>query len=314
MVMARGTGAILALLTLAGCQALSLDSGRYMRMRDVLSGDVSAQLSWPSPEVCVAILQSWSTGDERQRASARASSCTRTSLGAELPFRATVRDSESGALLDFETRTLARCTAFLEAAAKSVDALQLVVPCSPKEAQSNAAAVVEGERRAIALQWEGDHRPTAGVVTISQRGLSGKISAKLPEGAGECVGMYEARRDGTGQWALSCTNGLTVIGSFRALGPGKGSVGSGTATTQQLALCQGADIQPQALLCLQVPAGPARVPTKATTTHVLSLHRIRKHQRSRAVFEGQGGPMPTCSLLSPILFRYAIRAWADDGG
>jgi len=91
----------------------------------------------------------------------------------------------------------------------------------------STAPFVGGEQRAIAFQWEGEPRLIAGVVTIAQRGMSGKISAKLPTGDGDCTGMYEGSPGGTGQWALSCSNGLTVVGTFRALGSGKGSVGSG---------------------------------------------------------------------------------------
>ena len=91
---------------------------------------------------------------------------------------------------------------------------------------ASPAPLRDGEQRAIAIQWEGE-RLVAGVVTIAQRGMSGKIAAKLPTGDGECTGMYEGNASGTGQWALSCTNGITVVGTFRALGAGKGSVGTG---------------------------------------------------------------------------------------
>jgi hypothetical protein len=84
------------------------------------------------------------------------------------------------------------------------------------------------ERRAVAFAWEGQPNLLAGTVTLEQQGLKGKIQAKLPAGDGDCNGVYEASATGTGQWALSCSNGLTAVGSFRVLGAGKGSVGSGT--------------------------------------------------------------------------------------
>ena len=100
---------------------------------------------------------------------------------------------------------------------------------SPRSSRAEPVVppVSSGEQRAIAFRWEGEPQLIAGIVTIQQQGRSGRISAKLPSGDGECTGMYEAAAGGQGQWAMSCTGGLTVVGTFRGLGPGKGSVGSG---------------------------------------------------------------------------------------
>ena len=101
---------------------------------------------------------------------------------------------------------------------------------APQVASPPPATVdrLPNEQRAIAFRWEGEARLIAGVVTLQQRSRAGNISAKLPSGDGECTGVFEAASNGNGQWALSCTNGLTVVGTFTALGQGKGSVGTGT--------------------------------------------------------------------------------------
>jgi hypothetical protein len=84
------------------------------------------------------------------------------------------------------------------------------------------------EKRAIAFKWEGDDRLMAAYVTLNQSGRSGTVRGKLPVSQTECTGMFEAGADGKGQWALSCANGLTAVGTFTAQGAGKGSVGTGT--------------------------------------------------------------------------------------
>lgn len=90
-----------------------------------------------------------------------------------------------------------------------------------------APGMQSGEQRPVAFRWEGEPQLIAGFVTIQNQGKSGRISARLPSSDAECSGMYEAVSGAQGQWAMSCTNGLTAVGTYRALGPGKGSVGSG---------------------------------------------------------------------------------------
>lgn len=92
---------------------------------------------------------------------------------------------------------------------------------------SSSATSMREEQRAIAFKWEGEERVMAGYVTLNQSGRSGQVRGRLPGDEGECTGMFEAGADGKGQWALSCTNGLTALGTFTALGQGKGSVGTG---------------------------------------------------------------------------------------
>jgi hypothetical protein len=96
-----------------------------------------------------------------------------------------------------------------------------------RRAQPAAAGSPQAEQRPVAFRWEGEPQLVAGTVFIQQQGKSGRITARLPSSNAECTGMYEAASGAQGQWALSCTNGLTAVGTCRALGPGKGSVGSG---------------------------------------------------------------------------------------
>lgn len=215
------------LLALAGCQSFPLDSGRFMQLRDATTGRVMAQLAWPTPEVCALLRGQWAASDEAQRAAARLSSCHRASVAQDLPVQATLR--ADGTLLEVDIIDVDRCNGLVDWTLKAGDAkTEILSPCRPKQSAQAASVPAAGsERRAIAFQLEGDPRPVAGVATISQKGLSGRIAAKLPSGEGDCTGTYDADTSGAGRWAISCTNGLIATGTFRALGAGRGSSGFG---------------------------------------------------------------------------------------
>ena len=86
------------------------------------------------------------------------------------------------------------------------------------------------DQRPVAFRWEGEANLLSGVVTLQDQGRKGNIKAQLPSGQGSCTGVYEFGDRVGGQWAVSCTNGLSAVGKFQALGTGRGSVGTGTDT------------------------------------------------------------------------------------
>ncbi|KIM00095.1 hypothetical protein CCC_02883 [Paramagnetospirillum magnetotacticum MS-1] len=77
--------------------------------------------------------------------------------------------------------------------------------------------------RPLAFEWEGHLGLLAGTVTYSLE--STNIAVTLPNGQGGCTGF--AGKTPTGDWSLSCTNGLTAAGTYTANADGKGSTGSG---------------------------------------------------------------------------------------
>jgi len=84
------------------------------------------------------------------------------------------------------------------------------------------------DTRPIALQWDGYARLISGTVTIVEGQRRGTVRATLPDGDGTCSGIFEYTSTKAGQWAVSCTNGLSATGTFEALGTGNGSTGLGT--------------------------------------------------------------------------------------
>ena len=102
---------------------------------------------------------------------------------------------------------------------------QSVQPRRPDATLSEASS--KSEQRPVAFQWEGEPMLIVGTMIVQQQERSGRIAARLPSSDAECTGMYETASGGQGQWAMSCSNGLTAVGTFRSLGAGKGSVGSG---------------------------------------------------------------------------------------
>lgn len=205
----------LGALFLTGCQSAPHDGGRYLRVSDAMSGRPVAQIALPTAGDCRAAVSaqpSPRSGNDQGPAPGRLSCHAEPVSG--LAVRSTVR--LSGALLDIETATLEQCaTAAGNLARTGTGPLETVAPCAHKP-------TLTPDQRAIAIQWEGEARPIAALVTISQSGDSGTISAKHPDGAAQCAGTY-----GGGRWAIACTNGHSASGTFRALGVGRGSVGSG---------------------------------------------------------------------------------------
>lgn len=216
MMMVRSAGALsLGVLLLTGCQSAPSDGGRYLRVSDAMTGRPVMQISLPTAGDCrnaASTQPSPRSGNDQGPAPGRLS-CHAEPVGG-LAVRSTVR--MGGVLLDIETATLEQCaTAAGNLARSGAGPVEPVAPCAHKPS-------LTPDQRAIAIQWEGESRPIAALVTISQSGDSGTISAKHPDGAAQCAGTY-----GAGRWAIACTNGHSAAGTFRALGPGRGSVGSG---------------------------------------------------------------------------------------
>jgi len=84
------------------------------------------------------------------------------------------------------------------------------------------------ESRKITIRWEGVDLALAGTLTMRRDRGGGKISITLPRDAGNCVGKYRLEPNASGAWSVSCTNGLAASGTLKALGAGKGAVGTGS--------------------------------------------------------------------------------------
>jgi hypothetical protein len=82
--------------------------------------------------------------------------------------------------------------------------------------------------RSIAVSWEGFSTLIAGKASMQESADKGFISATLPESKGTCTGIYSYNDKTYGVWSLSCTNGLSAAGEFKAYGQNKGATGSGT--------------------------------------------------------------------------------------
>ena len=83
------------------------------------------------------------------------------------------------------------------------------------------------QRRAIAVEWEGVAPLIAGEVTLQQ--ANGELALSLPNGQGECTGSYFAidKQQRSGAWSVSCSNGLSALGTYTAHVRGKGASGEG---------------------------------------------------------------------------------------
>ncbi|RPF98233.1 MAG: hypothetical protein CBC23_008880 [Rhodospirillaceae bacterium TMED63] len=82
------------------------------------------------------------------------------------------------------------------------------------------------EKRSIAVQWEGKDSLLAGHITIPKSG-TGNITFSIPETDGKCSGTFAYTDPSKGIWSAACTTGETASGSFKGLGAGKGSTGTG---------------------------------------------------------------------------------------
>ncbi len=82
------------------------------------------------------------------------------------------------------------------------------------------------EKRSIAVQWEGKDSLLAGHVTIPKLG-AGDITFSMPGTGGKCSGTFVYTETTKGIWSAACTSGETASGSFKALGAGNGSTGTG---------------------------------------------------------------------------------------
>lgn len=82
------------------------------------------------------------------------------------------------------------------------------------------------EKRSIAVQWEGKDSLLAGHITIPKSG-AGNITFSVPETGGKCSGTFVYTNPKKGIWSAACTTGETASGSFKALGAGRGSTGTG---------------------------------------------------------------------------------------
>lgn len=84
-----------------------------------------------------------------------------------------------------------------------------------------------GQRRSIAVEWQGVAPLIAGEVVLQK--ATGELALSLPNRQGDCTGSYivNDKREGTGVWSVSCSNGLSALGTFTAYGKGKGASGEG---------------------------------------------------------------------------------------
>ena len=91
------------------------------------------------------------------------------------------------------------------------------------------AKIPEGdaEQRSIAVQWEGKESLISGYVKLPRKN-SGKINFTIPDSEGDCSGMFAYSGGKKGVWSITCTSGETASGTFKPLGPGRGSTGIGT--------------------------------------------------------------------------------------
>lgn len=79
----------------------------------------------------------------------------------------------------------------------------------------------------FAASWGGYDGLMAGTVTIEENRQKGKFKMKLPNNDGDCSGMFEIQISPKGTWAISCTNGMTAVGTYEITNNGKTSKGSG---------------------------------------------------------------------------------------
>mgnify|MGYP003632211409 FL=1 len=84
------------------------------------------------------------------------------------------------------------------------------------------------KKRPIAINWAGKSQLILGEVELPVSGSTGKASLSLPDNAGECFGTFSFKNRSSGVWALACSTGETISGTFIGSGKGSGFTGSGT--------------------------------------------------------------------------------------
>ena len=103
-------------------------------------------------------------------------------------------------------------------------------PAPPKKTPKMVYAKIpegDAEQRSIAVQWEGKESLISGYVKLPRKN-SGKINFTIPDSEGNCSGMFAYSGGKKGVWSVACTSGETASGTFKPLGPGRGSTGIGT--------------------------------------------------------------------------------------
>ena len=100
------------------------------------------------------------------------------------------------------------------------------IPNSSMDSKHKASASA-GQRRAIAVEWQGISPLIAGEIVLQQG--RGEIALSLPNQQGDCSGSYFVtdKQRGTGAWSVSCGNGMSALGTFTAYGRDKGASGEG---------------------------------------------------------------------------------------
>lgn len=105
------------------------------------------------------------------------------------------------------------------------------VPASPPPAvvapTAQPPAPTAMESRTIAVRWEGIAELMAGTVQFEERAGTGRVAFTFPDRSATCSGTFQAKDRASGAWSLACSNGKAASGSYKALGPGQGSVGEG---------------------------------------------------------------------------------------
>ncbi|MAX47517.1 MAG: hypothetical protein CMM78_04855 [Rhodospirillaceae bacterium] len=92
-----------------------------------------------------------------------------------------------------------------------------------KEAASTSASQPSSTEREIEVEWAKFPGKIHGTVNLN----SGKVFIRSDNGI-ECAGTdLKQTSQTTGFWTIKCDDGTVAQGSYRALGPGKGSVGLG---------------------------------------------------------------------------------------
>jgi hypothetical protein len=106
-----------------------------------------------------------------------------------------------------------------------------VAPPSTTQKQNSTSSpptnIQEKNVYPFAAAWGGYDGLMAGTVTIEESRQKGKFKMKLPNNDGDCAGMFEIQISPKGTWAISCTNGMTAVGTYEITNNGKSSKGSG---------------------------------------------------------------------------------------